>query len=201
MTRNRPYSVLQIFENLRGEFARPALQSAADVLAAGGELRTKAYGKAAIYFPNQAHMPAGIAPAEAKALFDEAEALKLEAHQIETVALPALQALRRELLGEPTNAALRHEYKDLKVCREGGGGGALGWHGRRRVVRDDGGASSSATTTCASAGGTTRSSLLGADQICISRDGAVAEAVDEIGVDTDEANRAALPPPRKKART
>ena len=40
------------------------------------------------------------------------------------------------------------------------------------------------------------------DQICISCDGAVVEdLVDEIGVDTDEANRAALPPPRKKART
>ena len=206
MTRNRPYSVLQIFENLRGEFTRPALQSAADVLTASGELCTKAYGKAAIYFPNQAHMPEGIAPEEAKALFDEAEALEVEAHQIENVTLPALHATRRELLSEPTNEELRQEYKDLKgrarekeeletQLRAGTSGVASVRDDDVRVVERHDGIRERWIDYKKLA-----YSVL--DQICISCDGLnVEDLIDEIGIDTDEANRAVLPPPRKKART
>ena len=39
------------------------------------------------------------------------------------------------------------------------------------------------------------------DQICISAEGLIAEdLIDEMGIDTDEANHAVLPPSRKKPR-
>ena len=151
-------------------------------------------------------MPEGIAPEEAKALFDEAEALEVEAHQIENVTLPALHATRRELLSEPTNEELRQEYKDLKgrarekeeletQLRAGTSGVASVRDDDVRVVERHDGIRERWIDYKKLA-----YSVL--DQICISCDGLnVEDLIDEIGIDTDEANRAVLPPPRKKART
>lgn len=53
-TQNRPYSLINVFDNLHGAVKKAALGRVLDALAAEGSLKEKAYGKAKIYWPDQA---------------------------------------------------------------------------------------------------------------------------------------------------
>ena len=53
-TQNRPYSLINVFDNLHGAVKKAALGRVLDALAASGSLKEKAYGKAKIYWPDQA---------------------------------------------------------------------------------------------------------------------------------------------------
>ncbi|TMW61327.1 hypothetical protein Poli38472_012518 [Pythium oligandrum] len=60
---NRPYSMLNVFENLHRAIAKPALTKILDTLADKEELASKTYGKAKIYYMNQNRLPV---PSEAE---------------------------------------------------------------------------------------------------------------------------------------
>ncbi|KAK1942993.1 Homologous-pairing protein 2 [Phytophthora citrophthora] len=71
---NRPYSLLNVFENMHRAIAKPSLTKLLDNLVAKEELVSKTYGKAKIYYMNQNNLPVP----------SEAEHLALE-EQIKTV--------------------------------------------------------------------------------------------------------------------
>lgn len=50
---NRPYSVQNVFDNLRGAVKKASLQKVMDTLTAEGRLQMKEFGKAKIYLVNQ----------------------------------------------------------------------------------------------------------------------------------------------------
>jgi 26S proteasome regulatory subunit, ATPase 3, interacting protein len=53
-TQNRPYSLINVFDNLHGAVKKAALQRVLDKLEADAHLKAKVYGKAKIYWPDQA---------------------------------------------------------------------------------------------------------------------------------------------------
>ncbi|KAL3667814.1 hypothetical protein V7S43_007365 [Phytophthora oleae] len=62
---NRPYSLLNVFENMHRAIAKPSLTKLLDNLVAKEELVSKTYGKAKIYYMNQSNLPV---PSEAERL-------------------------------------------------------------------------------------------------------------------------------------
>lgn len=54
---NRPYSILNIFDNLHGEIKKAELQKHLDSLVAEGELQSKDFGKFVVYLAHQDKMP------------------------------------------------------------------------------------------------------------------------------------------------
>ncbi len=54
---NRPYSLIQIFDNLRGKIKKPLLQSSIDNLISQQQLQVKEFGKSKIYMCNQSIFP------------------------------------------------------------------------------------------------------------------------------------------------
>lgn len=52
-TQNRPYSVINIFDNLRKAVGKPAVQRIVDQLADQNKIVRKEFGKAKIYYPIQ----------------------------------------------------------------------------------------------------------------------------------------------------
>lgn len=53
---NRPYSIINIFDNLHGKVKKSDLQRALDSLAASGEIICKEFGKSQVYFCNQSNL-------------------------------------------------------------------------------------------------------------------------------------------------
>jgi len=51
---NRPYSLINVFDNLHGAVKKASLSRVLEALAAEGKLRSKTYGKATIFWPDQA---------------------------------------------------------------------------------------------------------------------------------------------------
>ncbi|KAH7485228.1 hypothetical protein PRIC1_004521 [Phytophthora ramorum] len=62
---NRPYSLLNVFENMHRAIAKPSLTKLLDNLVVKEELASKTYGKAKIYYMNQNNLPV---PSEAERL-------------------------------------------------------------------------------------------------------------------------------------
>lgn len=54
---NRPYSLLNIFDNLRGSIKKPQMQKVLDKLVENGKFQSKEYGKIKIYLVNQQLIP------------------------------------------------------------------------------------------------------------------------------------------------
>eukprot|EP00826_Nyctotherus_ovalis_P064939 TRINITY_DN9535_c0_g3_i1.p1 TRINITY_DN9535_c0_g3~~TRINITY_DN9535_c0_g3_i1.p1 ORF type:complete len:192 (+),score=57.69 TRINITY_DN9535_c0_g3_i1:92-667(+) len=54
---NRPYSALNVFDNLHGEIKKTEVQRILDVLVEEGEVKSKDFGKFVIYLFNQDKMP------------------------------------------------------------------------------------------------------------------------------------------------
>jgi hypothetical protein len=118
--------------------------------------------------------------------------------------LPMMHTARRELLAEPTNEALRRDYKELKAAVKarqeraaalgGAGGAAVISAGDVRLAAMHG--------DCLRRWQEHRAIALAVlDQICVRYDGLTAgDLVDEMGLDTDEANGAELPRPLKRAK-
>ena len=55
-TQNRPYSIINVFDNLHGKVKKSDLQKALDNLAASGEIICKEFGKSQVYFYNQSNL-------------------------------------------------------------------------------------------------------------------------------------------------
>ncbi|KAJ0389953.1 hypothetical protein P43SY_011631 [Pythium insidiosum] len=73
---NRPYSMLNVFENLHRAVAKTALTKILDDLVDAGELASKTYGKAKIYYMNQDKLPI---PSEEERQDVEAQIKQVEA--------------------------------------------------------------------------------------------------------------------------
>ncbi|OQR88899.1 pairing protein 2 family protein [Thraustotheca clavata] len=54
---NRPYSVINVFDNLHRRIGKTMLTKILDVLVEKGELKSKVYGKSVIYYYNQEKLP------------------------------------------------------------------------------------------------------------------------------------------------
>lgn len=58
MRQNRPYSVVDVFNNLHKEHGKTAVQKALEQLAADGKIKEKTYGKQKVYVADQSKLPA-----------------------------------------------------------------------------------------------------------------------------------------------
>jgi hypothetical protein len=105
---NRPYSAIQVHDNLHKRIPKPTVERVLTVLSeAGGGLCCKEYGKAKIYYPDQSTMTSDFTPAQLQALDDDCEALKKR--------LEATQADERRLRSEIAN--VQKEPSDLDLDR------------------------------------------------------------------------------------
>lgn len=55
---NRPFSAINVYDNLHRSIAKPGIIKALDTCVEEGSVLAKAYGKNKIYFANQVHLPA-----------------------------------------------------------------------------------------------------------------------------------------------
>ena len=100
---NRPYSAIQIFDNLHHRIPKPTVERVCTSLSqTGGGVICKEYGKAKIYFVDQSTLPSNVSEQQLSALHDENEELRSriqEQSNLETQARNCLQ----QLLQEPTD--------------------------------------------------------------------------------------------------
>ncbi|XP_078322249.1 homologous-pairing protein 2 homolog isoform X2 [Crassostrea virginica] len=54
---NRPYSAIDIFNNLHKEYGKTAIVKACESLSEGGKIKEKAYGKQKVYVADQSQFP------------------------------------------------------------------------------------------------------------------------------------------------
>ncbi|KAH9091667.1 hypothetical protein Ae201684P_011211 [Aphanomyces euteiches] len=105
---NRPYSVLNVFENLHRRIGKTMLQKILDVLVEQGEINVKTYGKSQIYYYNQRKLPAPSAELLAKTedsiqtVFEEVSALEKTLKEKEAV----LNGLTSQMSDAELTAAL-----------------------------------------------------------------------------------------------
>ena len=102
--KNRPYSVINVFENLRGAVTKTETQRIMDALADKGTLTKKAFGKALVYWYDQASLPA-YSPEQLATCRAELKAMKETAAQLDQN-LASRAAELNALKLEPTDTAL-----------------------------------------------------------------------------------------------
>ncbi|GAB1601143.1 homologous-pairing protein 2 homolog [Argonauta hians] len=85
---NRPYSAIDIFNNLRKEYGKTAVTKSLDELAESGKIRKKTYGKQCVYVADQNNFPT-LSDAEMKGLEEDIQKLtsKLQSVQNEVNSL------------------------------------------------------------------------------------------------------------------
>lgn len=72
LTQNRPYSAIQIYDNLHKRIQKPSIERCLSSLSEpGGSLLCKEYGKAKIYFPDQSKLASNITPDQMSKLDSE----------------------------------------------------------------------------------------------------------------------------------
>ena len=120
--KNRPYSVINVFENLRGAVSKAETQRIMDALADKGTLTKKTFGKALVYWYAQEGLPA-YSPEELVTHRAELKALKATAAQLGQD-LASRAAELNALKAEPTDTALAEvlaascdELKQLEARR------------------------------------------------------------------------------------
>jgi 26S proteasome regulatory subunit (ATPase 3-interacting protein) len=138
-SQNRPYSLINVFDNLHGTVKRAALGRVLDALAASGQLQSKVYGKAKVFWPDQAQYGeitdemVSALQAKATELASQAQTVSLERRMAEgtlarlkaTVSTPDL--VKQVEQQEASVAALRERLAACEAAaaeREAGDGGA-----------------------------------------------------------------------------
>lgn len=104
---NRPYSLINIFDNLHGKIKKPQVQRILDSLTDAGELQMKEFGKAKIYLLNQKSIP-DVNQSELDQLTKEVQELRT-AHRELTDEIKSLTAELKELQNAPTEEQLDAE--------------------------------------------------------------------------------------------
>eukprot|EP01041_Mallomonas_annulata_P008887 gene8887-18400_t len=103
---NRPYSVIQIFDNLHGRIPKPTVQRVMDVLSsATGGLKVKEYGKAKIYYLDQDNLSSDHTASDLANLDSEIRTLKGRLDELQQQEA-TLQERSKTLLDEPTDTDL-----------------------------------------------------------------------------------------------
>ncbi|KAE9283316.1 hypothetical protein PF008_g27435 [Phytophthora fragariae] len=101
---NRPYSLLNVFENMHRAIAKPSLTKLLDNLVAKEELVSKTYGKAKIYYMNQSNLPVP----------SEEERLALE-EQIKVVTADCAASEQELKSAEATLAGITSQISDADL--------------------------------------------------------------------------------------
>lgn len=98
---NRPYSLINIFDNLHGKIKKPQVQRILDSLASAGELQVKEFGKAKIYLLNQKNIP-DVNQSELDEITKEVQELRTTHRQL-TEEVKGLTAELKDLQNQPTD--------------------------------------------------------------------------------------------------
>ncbi|OQR97013.1 pairing protein 2 family protein [Achlya hypogyna] len=107
---NRPYSVLNVFENLHRRIGKVMLQKILDALAEKGDIKVKTYGKSQIYYYNQEKLPPPCAATLART--EEAiEAVSGEVQELER-ALKEAESILHGLSNQMTDAELTQQLSE-----------------------------------------------------------------------------------------
>ncbi|XP_076340606.1 homologous-pairing protein 2 homolog [Tachypleus tridentatus] len=112
---NRPYSVLDVFNNLNKEYGKTAVNKAIEQLAQDGKITEKTYGKQKIYFANQSQYPdveeneLNAMDAEIVTLSETLKEIQSSVRSKETL----LQALTSSMITEDIEVKLRELNKDI----------------------------------------------------------------------------------------
>ncbi|KAF0690112.1 Aste57867_18506 [Aphanomyces stellatus] len=114
---NRPYSVLNVFENLHRRIGKTMLQKILDVLVDQGEICVKTYGKSQIYYYNQSKLPLPSGDLLAKvesqlqSVVEEVGGLEKELKEHETV----LGGLTSQMSDADLEAALKGQTEEADL--------------------------------------------------------------------------------------
>jgi 26S proteasome regulatory subunit (ATPase 3-interacting protein) len=157
---NRPYSIIQLHDNLHGKVNKALLEGALAALVEGGVVCCKEYGKAKVFWPSQAGFSEITAEevARVNAKRDDLEAQCTAA----TAARKAVEARVSALTSGPSGAALEAALAEeqravaalearvagIRAAAGGGGGGGAG-SGGGSGAGDGAGASASASASAA----------------------------------------------------
>ncbi|KAI9980726.1 hypothetical protein PInf_010045 [Phytophthora infestans] len=101
---NRPYSLLNVFENMHRVIAKPSLTKLLDNLVVKEELASKTYGKAKIYYLNQNNLPVP----------SEEERLAIE-EQIKTVTAECTASEQELKSAEATLSGISSQISDADL--------------------------------------------------------------------------------------
>ncbi|KAG3079408.1 hypothetical protein PI124_g19652 [Phytophthora idaei] len=101
---NRPYNLLNVFENMHRAIAKPSLTNLLDNLVAKEELVSKMYGKAKIYYMNQNNLPVP----------SEEERLAIE-EQIKTVTFECTASEQELKSAEATLSGITSQISDADL--------------------------------------------------------------------------------------
>jgi 26S proteasome regulatory subunit (ATPase 3-interacting protein) len=110
---NRPYSHLQVFENLHKAVKKASVPKILEALEKEGVLKAFAFGKTVLYSANQANFPP-LDQKELDAMDQQIENLTEELRALKETAGPIVAEVLR-LESEPTNAALDGEIARLEA--------------------------------------------------------------------------------------
>jgi 26S proteasome regulatory subunit (ATPase 3-interacting protein) len=110
---NRPYSVVDIFNNLHKEFGKTCVTRVVEHLSGEGKLVEKVYGKQKVYVVNQALIPT-LSDAEMKSLEGEISQLQQELSQSES----ACKKLQDELLALQNSLTTEEVQSQLSTLSE-----------------------------------------------------------------------------------
>jgi hypothetical protein len=106
---NRPYSAIQMFDNLHKRIPKATLERVLTVLCGPGEgVLSKEYGKTRIYFPDQSLLGADQSQHSLETLADENEELKQE--------VSGLATREKELRGDLAKLKAEPEDNQLERC-------------------------------------------------------------------------------------
>ena len=117
---NRPYSAIQIFDNLHKRIQKSSVEKVLAKLSREEDKNTcqpvlceKEYGKAKIYYYNQAQLPS-LSISEMNSLDDEVATLNNELKRLESQVFEAKERMEK-LLKEPTDDELDKELKETEA--------------------------------------------------------------------------------------
>jgi Fe2+ or Zn2+ uptake regulation protein len=114
---NRPYSLLNIYDNLHAKIKKPQCQRALDQLSEAGEIHMKEYGKSKIYLMNQKNIP-DVDEQEVDKLNKTLNRLK-EEFATEKEEYKEMQTSLKLYQAQPTNAEVDNEIeKYTKLLEE-----------------------------------------------------------------------------------
>eukprot|EP01016_Furgasonia_blochmanni_P023213 TRINITY_DN25129_c0_g1_i1.p1 TRINITY_DN25129_c0_g1~~TRINITY_DN25129_c0_g1_i1.p1 ORF type:complete len:189 (+),score=54.80 TRINITY_DN25129_c0_g1_i1:63-629(+) len=109
---NRPYSLINIHDNLHGQIKKGPLQKILDQLSSDGQLKMKEYGKAKVYLLNQENIPE-VDKGELENLNNELNKRREKMTQLNDKT-KELNARLKEILSAPTNEQLNQELKNYE---------------------------------------------------------------------------------------
>eukprot|EP01138_Halocafeteria_seosinensis_P005860 gb/GECG01005990.1/.p1 GENE.gb/GECG01005990.1/~~gb/GECG01005990.1/.p1 ORF type:complete len:373 (+),score=102.62 gb/GECG01005990.1/:1-1119(+) len=142
---NRPYSVLNIFENLHGAVKKASLTRVLDKLADEGKIHAKTYGKSKVYYPDQAQYgeiqetDISSLQEEVKELTTKQNEVKNERKRLEQEVSSLQSSLTTEQLGksiEELKKTISEKEAKLERLNEASGGEVVTKDTRKNIIAE-----------------------------------------------------------------